>query len=130
MKKQVFFMMAMGAMIGLHGCASHELQLRLSGAEMLNQTELEHLFRSERTVEFSSSTGKAKVMYFPDERQEVDWGAGTDKGNFRIQNEEFCSTWSRLRNGAESCSRIHKIGEKEFEFIGSDGTSHAIMRIE
>jgi hypothetical protein len=129
MKKQISFIIVTGTIIAFYGCTSHELQLRLSGVKMLNQSELEHLFYAERTVEFSSSSGRATVIYFPDGRQEIDWGSGNDQGNFRIKNEEFCSTWSRLRNGAESCSKVYKISEKEYEFIGSDGTSAAIMHI-
>jgi hypothetical protein len=72
----------------------------------------------------------ATVDYFPDGRQIIDWGSGNDTGTFRINEDEFCSTWSRLRNGEESCSTIYKISETEYEFIGSDGTSAAIMRLK
>jgi hypothetical protein len=129
MKKQMLIFV-IGTIIAFYGCTSHEIQLRLSGAELLNQSELEQLFYAERTAEFSSSSGNATVTYFPDRRQEISWASGNDKGNFRIQNEEFCSTWTKLRNGAESCSRIYRISENEYEFIGSDGTSVAIMRVK
>jgi hypothetical protein len=55
---------------------------------------------------------------------------GNDKGHFRINNEEFCSTWTRLRYGAESCSKIKKISENEFEFINRDEDPHTIMRLK
>jgi hypothetical protein len=130
MKGRLSIIFVVGTIIAFSGCAPHELQLKLSGAIRLNQSELDHLFYAERTVEFSSSSGRASVMYFPDGRQEIDWGNGNDNGHFRINNEEFCSTWTRLRNGAESCSKIYKISETEYEFIGSDGTSAAIMRLK
>jgi hypothetical protein len=130
MKRRLFIIVVIGTLIAFYGCASYELQLRLSGAKRLNQSELEHLFYAERTVEFSSSSGRASVRYFSDGRQKIDWDNGNDKGNFRINNEEFCSTWTKLRKGAESCSKIYKISENEYEFIGSDGASAAIMRLK
>jgi len=130
MKRRLSFVVAIGAMIAFCGCASQEIQLSPSGAKMLNQTELEQLFHTERTVEFLSSSARVTVIYFPDGQQEIDWGTGNDKGNFRIKNDEFCSTWTKLRKGTESCSKIYKIDENEFEFIGNDGTSHAIMRLK
>lgn len=128
-KKQPFFTLAIaGAFIAFCGCA--ELKPNPSGAEILNQTELERLFHTERTVEFLSSGTRVSVTYFPDGRQECDWGSGNDKGTYRINNDEFCSTWTWLRKGAESCSKIYKIGENEFEFRDSNGNSHAIMRLK
>lgn len=129
MKTQTLFALAIaGAMIVFCGCA--ELQLYPSGAKSLNQTELELLFQTERAAEFLSSGTHVSVTYFPDRRQECDWASGSDKGTYRINNDEFCSTWNRLRKGAESCSKIYKIGENEFEFRSSDGVVHAIMRLK
>jgi hypothetical protein len=130
MKKRPLFFLILGVVVACYGCSSHELQLRFSGATSLNQSELEQLFYADRNVDFSSSSGGASVRYFPDGRQEIEWSSGKDSGTFRIENEEFCSTWSRLRNGAESCSKIYKISETVYEFIGSDGTSAGIMQIK
>ena len=130
MKRRLSFVYAIGTIIAFCGCASYELQSSPPGAKMLNQTELEHLFHEERTVEFPIPGGVATVNYFPDGRQEIDWSSGNDTGTFRINKEEFCSTWANLRNGAESCSKIKKISENEFEFINRDGDSHTIMRLK
>lgn len=130
MKMPIRLTLALGIAISFWGCSSHELQLRLSGAKMLDQSELESLFYAERTAEFPITDGVATVDYFPDGRQEIEWGSGKDTGRFRIKNEEFCSSWSRLRKGEESCSKVYKISANEYEFIGSDGTSAAIMRLK
>ena len=116
--------------MALQGCVSHELQLKMSGVRMLNQGELEELFYADRVVEFSSPSGSATVTYHPDGRQEIEWNSGKDSGTFRIENEEFCSTWSRLRNGLESCSRVYRIDLKEYEFISPDGTFAASMQLK
>ena len=130
MKKPVMFALAVGILIALPGCASHELQLKLSGARMLDQGELEQLFYAERVVEFSSPSGSATVTYHPDGRQDIEWNNGRDSGTFRIENEEFCSTWTRLRNGLESCSKVYRIDATEYEFISPDGTFAASMRLK
>jgi hypothetical protein len=130
MKMPAPLMFVLGIAISFSGCSSHEVQLRLSGARMLSQSELETLFHAERTVEFPILGQVATVYYYPDGRQVIHWDNGTDSGTFRIKNEWFCSTWSRLRNGEESCSKIYKISETEYEFVGSDGTSAAIMRLK
>ena len=130
MKKHVLLVFALGLLVSCWGCSSHEFQLKRSGAKKLNQSELESLFYAERTAEFPILGKVATVDYFPDGRQIIDWGSGNDTGTFRINEDEFCSTWSRLRNGEESCSTIYKISETEYEFIGSDGTSAAIMRLK
>lgn len=129
MKKQTLFALVMaGAVIVFWGCA--ERQLGPSAAKRLNQTELELLFQTERAAEFQSAGTHVSVTYYPDQRQECDWGSGRDKGTYRINNDEFCSTWTWLRKGAESCSKIYQIGENEFEFRSSDGISHAIMKLK
>jgi hypothetical protein len=130
MKKPTPLLLALWIAITISGCSSHEMQLRMSGARMLSQSELENLFHAEKTVEFPILGQVAIVDYYPDGRQFIHWDNGTDTGTFRIENDWFCSTWSRLRNGEERCSRIYKISETEYEFVGSDGTSAAIMRLK
>ncbi|MFO7706881.1 MAG: hypothetical protein R6V84_01825 [Desulfobacterales bacterium] len=130
MKKHLPFFLALGVFVSCWGCSLHELHLRRSGAQKLNQSELETLFHAKRTVEFPILGRVATVDYYPDGRQVIDWGSGNDTGTFRINEDEFCSTWSRLRNGEESCSKIYRISETEYEFVGNDGTSAAIMRLK
>ncbi len=130
MKPPMFFVIAMGIAVLVCGCSAREVNLKLSGAKMLSQSELEALFHADRTAEFPITGGVATVTYFPDGRQEIDWGGGKDTGSFQIKGEEFCSTWSRLRKGEESCSKIYKINDTEYEFVGSDGTTAAVMRLK
>jgi hypothetical protein len=130
MKKSVTMAIAAGILFGLLGCVSHELQLKVSGAKMLNQLELEQLFYADRVVEFSSPAGSATVTYHPDGRQDIEWHNGKDSGSFRIGNEEFCSTWTRLRNGMESCSKVYRIDAVEYEFVSPDGEYAASMHLK
>lgn len=129
MKKQTFFAFAIaGTVIAFCGCA--ELQQSTSEDKRLTQIELERLFQTDRNVEYFSSYTRVAVKYFSDGRQECTWDSGNDKGTYRINNDEFCSTWTWLRKGAESCSKVYKISDTEFEFRSADGTPHAVMRLE
>jgi len=130
MKKRMACMALMGVVFSFYGCASHELRLAMSGDQLLNQGELEQLFYAERTVRFSSSSVSATVTYHPDGRQDIEWDNGKDTGHFRIENAEFCSTWARLRHGAESCSTVYRINEEAYEFISSDGSLAATMHLK
>jgi hypothetical protein len=130
MKKYMAFIVVIGVVFALHGCTAYELQLRISGAKMLNQSDLEQLFYADRTVKFSIPSGLATVRYYPDGRQEIEWDNGQDTGHFRIENDEFCSTWRRLRNSAESCSKIYRVSEEKYEFISNDGTLAATMYLK
>jgi hypothetical protein len=130
MKRQILLLIAIGAVISFWGCAFPELKSSPPAAKILNQRELEQLFQIERSAEILSAGTKVSVMYFPDGRQEIDWGGGSDKGTFRIKENEFCSTWTWLRKGAESCFNIYKVNENEFEFRSSDGSSHATMHLK
>jgi len=130
MKLHITFIVVIGVVSAFYGCASHELQFRISGANIMSQSDMEQLFYAERTVRFSIPGGFANVRYYPDGRQEIEWDNGKDAGRFRIENEEFCSTWERLRNGAESCLKVYKVSEYEFEFMSSDGAIVAIMHLK
>lgn len=127
MNRRIRSYIASGAVVVLCGCVA---QLGKSSERMLSQDKLEQLFSSGKSVEFVSSGKRFDVSYYPDGRQEISWGSGSDKGNFSIRNGEFCSTWSNLRKGEESCSKIYQIGDNEFVFKSDDGNSHATMRVK
>lgn len=38
----------------------------------------------------------------------------TDTGSWRISGNELCSTWQRIRNGAESCQTLTRTGERTY----------------
>lgn len=128
MKNHMPFIIAVGVVLALNGC-SHEQQLLMSGAKILNHAELEQLFYTSRMVKFSSLNGSATVKYYPDGLQEIEWDNGKDTGRFRIEDGEFCSTWKNLRKGAESCLKAYKVSENGYELIDSDGALAATMHL-
>jgi hypothetical protein len=130
MRKHMGVMVVIGVILASYGCSFHELQLKAAGATILDQSDLEQLFYADRTVQFEIPGGLATVKYYPDGRQEIGWDKGQDTGQFRIDNGQFCSTWKRLRNGAESCSKVYRVSEVKYEFISNDGDLAATMYLK
>ena len=122
MKRSIAFISAVGILVALFGCAPHEQQLQKASIKMLSHGELEQLFRSDRIVKTTTSMGTYNVKYYSDGRQEVDYGRGIDTGNFRIQENQFCSSWKTRRSGEEECTKFYMVGENKYELIRKDGS--------
>jgi hypothetical protein len=130
LKRVAQWVVATGVATALIGCA---LPLALEGPpgrRMLGSLELERLFHADRTVEFVSPEGSAVVTYSPSGEQRIEWANGTDTGTFRIREDHFCSRWKTLRNGAESCNRVLRISESEFDLVDDNGAYAATMRLK
>lgn len=121
MKKFLVVGAAASILLSLFACARHEQQLQEKGIKVLKQSELEQLFKTERTATTTVPNGTFTVKYYPDGRQEVSYAQGTDTGNYRIQDDKFCSRWQKSRGGQEACCRFYKIGENKYEMVTNDG---------
>ena len=96
---------------------------------MLWQSDLERLLRTDRRVEFVSPDGSAVVtcsgsgdqaINGPPVRTPARSGSGTTT----------LPPLEELRNGAESCLRVFKISETEYELVGDDGVYAATMHLK
>jgi hypothetical protein len=112
---------------GLAGCALPVPGQAPAERRMLWQADLERLFHTDRRVEFVSPEGSAVVTYSRGGDQQIEWAGGTDSGTFQIRRDQFCSRWKTLRNGAESCTRVFRVSETEYELVGDDGVYAATM---
>jgi hypothetical protein len=122
LEKFIALTVAVGILLALFGCTPHEQQLQQQGIKMLSQSELEQLFKTDRTAITSVARGTFTVKYYSDGRQEVSYAQGTDTGNFRIQNDQFCSRWKKSRGGEEACSKFYKVDENKYELVRKDGS--------
>jgi hypothetical protein len=127
LKHVVVAMVAVGVFAGLAGCTLPAAREAHSERRMLWQSELERLFHADRTAEFLSPEGAAVVTYSRSGDQQIEWAGGKDSGTFQIRQDHFCSRWKSLRNGAESCTRVYKVSETEYELVGDDGVYAATM---
>jgi hypothetical protein len=122
MEKFIALIVAVGILLALFGCTPHEQQLQQQGIKILSQGELEQLFKTDRTAKTTIPMGTYIVKYYSDGRQEIDYGRGLDTGKFRIQGNQFCSSWKMRRAGEEECTKFYKVGENSYELIRKDGS--------
>lgn len=53
-----------------------------------------------------------EVRNYPDGTTKIEFKRGAkDEGKYRIENGQFCSTWTTLRGGKEKCFRVYEISE-------------------
>lgn len=116
-----------GALALLAGCALPVPGQGAGARRMLWQAELERLFFADHRVDFVSPEGSAVVTYSRAGDQQIEWAGGTDSGTFEIRRDQFCSRWKTLRNGTESCTRVFRVSETEYELVGDDGAYAATM---
>ncbi len=118
------------AAAGLLACTLPQARDAHGGRRMLWQPELERLFLADRRVEFVSPEGSAVVTYSASGEQRIEWPGGTDTGTFVIRDDHFCSRWKTLRNGVETCTRVYRISDVEYELTDDNGAYAATMRLK
>ncbi len=55
--------------------------------------------------------------------------AGGDTGKWRLSEDGYCATWTKIRQGKEACFKVSKVGANYF-VMGSDGSRSRIVRID
>ena len=113
----------------LTSCALTEKSLKEKGAKLLGQQELVEFFSQDRVVNFSTQSGSAKGYYFSDGSQKIEWPGGGDRGNYKIVNGQFCSSWKSARGGKEECYRIYHTENNEYVWFKIDGSYDSKMVI-
>ena len=88
----------------------------------LNHDELEQLFRTNRTASYEAAGETVRLKFYPDGTQVLHYSRGTDRGIFRIDDNQYCSSWRRIRSGREVCARFYKIGDAMYNLINDDGS--------
>ncbi len=130
MKKVFLFVALLGFITMFISCAVvNEQTLKESGAKLLNQQDLIEFFKQERAVTWTSKQVSGKSYYFPNGTQEMTWPGGGDKGEYRLENGQFCSKWKEWRGGKEKCLRLYKTGENEYSWVHLDGSFNSAMTL-
>jgi hypothetical protein len=55
--------------------------------------------------------------------------AGGDTGKWRLSEDGYCATWTKIRQGKEACFKVSQVGVNYF-VIGPDGSRTRIVRID
>lgn len=106
----------------LTGCVTAKQKLVESGVQPMTGNEISELFSQPTNVSYSGPKGSATIHHMPDGTQKIDYPGGTDEGNWRVNGDDICGKWQKLRSGSEQCSSMFKISENTYKFFGSDGS--------
>ena len=107
----------------LAGCASREADMKATGGKPMTGAELLQRNSKEVKIAWNTPQGYAGVdTYRPDGTASVDYGKGTDTGVWRVVDDTLCTTWKTLRNGAEKCFVVYKVGDGKYKSFNSDGS--------
>lgn len=90
-----------------------QIQILIAGKKILGQAANGGMFDVQMTADFTATTS----------------AAGGDTGKWRLSEDGYCATWTKIRKGAEACFKISKSGLNYF-VIGPDGSQARIVRID
>jgi hypothetical protein len=65
--------------------------------------------------------GKAAVENFKADGTVTITGGLNDRGYWRLWEQGYCTTWFRMRNGAERCFTVRKTADGKYEVYKPDG---------
>lgn len=76
----------------------------------------------DRPLNFKTASGATgEIFYSSSGTSKIEVGDDfTDTGTWRLNGNEFCTTWDIIRAGEEKCTDFHQTSEDSFEV--SDGT--------
>jgi hypothetical protein len=90
-----------------------QIQNLLAGKKIVGQAPNGSMFDFQMNADFTAATS----------------AAGGDTGKWRLSDDGYCATWTKIRKGAEACFKISKSGLNYF-VIGPDGSQSRIVRID
>ncbi len=90
-----------------------QIQNLLVGKKVLGQASNGSIFDFQMNSDFTATTS----------------AAGGDTGRWRLSEDGYCSTWTKIRQGKEACFKVSKVGANYF-VDGPDGSRSRIMRID
>lgn len=125
-------MLFIGCLFFLSGCVTAKQKLLDQGMTPLDNVAYEEILS--KPIKFKLKDLKynenSTLEYSPDGTQKFDNGQFTDEGWWRIENNEYCSKWKKIRNGAERCYTWFKVEENTYEVFYPDGSKSGIMTID
>ncbi len=99
---------------------------------LLGQSELEQLYKNERSYNFRNSEGlSGTTTCFPNGNQNINWktakAAGSDTGTYRIINGQKCDKWEDTFSAQERCYKFYKINENEYSTVCTNCSDNSIV---
>ena len=90
-----------------------QVQNLLAGKKILGQPSNGGSFDFQMNSDFTTTTSLA----------------GGDTGRWRLSEDGYCTIWTKIRQGKESCFKVSKVGANYFVH-GPDGSRSRIVRID
>jgi len=123
MRKLTLIILALGVIFIFQCCATSEQEIPVPEGLLLSQSEVEQLYKNECTCDYYNMGASGTVTTFPNGTQKINWksvySGGSDTGTYRIVNGQKCDEWDNTP-GETKCSKIYKIGEKNYKFVSDD----------
>ena len=124
MRRFTVIAIALGIIFIFQNCATSEYELTVPEGVLLDQSQLEQLFKTECTFYFKNSIGQSGTLTcYPDGTQELIVDEHPDfalYGTYKIENGQKCNKWDDPRVPLK-CWKYYKIGEKKYRFVSHDG---------
>lgn len=75
-----------------------------SGGRMLTGAELTERYKAPVRMTWNNASGNSGTSDIrPDGTLTVDWGGGSDEGEWRIIGDTVCNKYKKVRDGEETC---------------------------
>lgn len=114
----------------MQGCASQRAPYSEPEGTLMTNSDLATLFSQPGQAEFANSRGISVVSYAPDGTQTLKKGSFSDVGTYRIDGNQLCSKWKKIRNGAEECSTLYRTGAKEYRVASQTGGKGGVLTFQ
>ncbi len=121
--------------LGLAGCETADQKLIAAGKTPMSGPEIQRLWTSGATVRGTHETWtEFTIRHFPDGRATLSWSydsnSGSSEGTWRVKGDKSCKKWDEVRDGAERCWTIYKIGDNKYQSFaeGSGGAKWSIIK--
>lgn len=90
-----------------------QIQNLLAGKKVLGQAGNGAMIEFQMNADFTATTSTA----------------GGDTGKWRLSEDGYCTSWTKIRQGTEACFKISKVGANYF-VMGPDGSRSRLVRID
>jgi len=131
--RKILLFFAISGIVLFFGCALNEKKLQETGAKLLTQQDLIEFFKVKRVGTYQIQQWHGITHYYPNgtvEATVVEEGALADKGEYRIENGQFCLKYRVIWEGKESCRRVYHSGKNKYDWVRLDGSHILSMTLK
>jgi hypothetical protein len=134
MRYQTAMVLPFVIILFLQGCMTYDKNKNGPGSLLLSQSELERLFRHEKTFATDLQGNSVEITCYPDGTQKL-VSRGTadmseDVGTYTIRNGQKCDRWERTYGAREQCLKFNFVSRGRYYLVTPDGSLHAYITMK